>query len=145
MTKKKYLVGVDGSEWGNRAAVRAVELAKLTGHAVHIVNIIPWSGHEYLTQDGAVARTLDKEDEEKAARDDILKDLTDQFADSGVEITTDYKWGNPVELLHDMIVDMKIDMVFAGRRGRSRIADLVVGSVSNTLAHVTSVPIVLVP
>ena len=39
----------------------------------------------------------------------------------------------------------KASMVVVGRRGRSSIADLVLGSVANSLAHTLGVPVVLVP
>ncbi|MEX0300669.1 MAG: universal stress protein, partial [Kordiimonas sp.] len=41
--------------------------------------------------------------------------------------------------------ETKANLIFVGRRGRSRIADLVLGSVANSLAHTVGKPIVLVP
>lgn len=145
MSKQVYLVGVDGSEWSERAVKYAVSLAKQTGASVHLMHIVHWSGHTMMSTEGVVVRSLEKSQEEQNARDNILGPLVEKYKDSGVDITSDYTWGHPVEIMHDEIKKRHVNMVFAGRRGRSRVADLVMGSVSNSLAHITSVPIVLVP
>ena len=143
--KKLYLVAVDGSEWAERATERAVNLAKETGATVELVTVIPWSGYQPITLEELSLRPLVKEKEEAQANDDILKPLLDKYRDSGVEITTDFGWGSPVKIIADAAKKKRANMVFVGRRGRSRISDLIIGSVANALAHSLGVPIVLVP
>ncbi len=142
---QKYLVGVDGSEWGIRASERAVSLAKQTGAEVIFFTVIPWSGFTPMSLEAIASRPIEKTEEEKSAMKDILQPLLDKHADSGVPLSADYTWGHPVESMHKKAKEEKVNLVFVGRRGRSRIADLVMGSVSNTLAHTIGVPIVLVP
>lgn len=146
MAKKSlYLVAVDGSEWGNRAVGQAVKIAKDTGAEVRLVTVIPWSGFQPLTLEEMVQRPLEKEEEERAAREEILDPLLSKHADTGVTLSSEYHWGHPVDVIRKLAKKDKADQVFIGRRGRSRVADLILGSVANSLAHSLGVPIVLVP
>ncbi|SDE53001.1 MULTISPECIES: universal stress protein [Kordiimonas] len=142
---KLYLVAVDGSEWGNRAADHAIQTAKLTGAKVQLVTVVPWSGYQPLTVEEIVNRPIEKEHEEQRAREEILDPVLARHKDSGVEISSELHWGHPVEVIRKQAKEEKAGQVFIGRRGRSRVADLILGSVANSLAHSLGVPIVLVP
>lgn len=142
---KLYLVAVDGSEWGERAANRAVRLAHETGASVHFISVIPWSGFQPISMEELMNRPLIKEEEESHAHETIVGPLMEKHADSGVALEMSLHWGSPVEKIHAAAKTEKAEMVFVGRRGRSRIADLLLGSVANGLAHSLGVPIVLVP
>jgi len=145
MSKQLYLVAVDGSEWGNRAADQAITLAMQTGAEVQLITIVPWSGFQPMTLDEVSHRAVDKKEEEQQAIDTILKPVEDKHKNSGVKITAEHAWGNPAEVIHKRAKKTKASLIFVGRRGRSRIADLVLGSVANSLAHTVGKPIVLVP
>lgn len=145
MSKKLYLVAVDGSEWGQRAAERAVSLASETGASVKLVTVIPWSGYQPMSIEELAHRPVAREEEERHAKEDILAAVADKLGDKGVEVTTHFDWGNPVDIIRKMAKNEHANMVFVGRRGRSRISDLILGSVANSLAHSLGVPIVLVP
>jgi nucleotide-binding universal stress UspA family protein len=140
-----YLVAVDGSEWGGRAADYAVRLAKQTGAKVKLITVIPWSGFQPMTLDEIAHRPLEKQHEEDIARESVLDPILEKHADSGVDISSEFQWGHPVQLVRDAAKKDRATMVFVGRRGRSQIADLVLGSVAHSLAHSLGVPIVLVP
>ncbi len=146
MTKHKmYLVAVDGSEWGERAAARAVSLAAETGATVKLVTVIPWSGYRPISIEELANRPIARDEEEMHAKEDILAPLVDKNSDKGVDISTHFDWGDPVEIIRGIAKKDHANMVFVGRRGRSRLSDLILGSVANSLAHSLGVPIVLVP
>lgn len=146
MNKSKlYLVAVDGSEWGNRAAERAINLASETGAAVKLVTVIPWSGYQPMSIEELAHRPVARDEEERHAKEDILASVAEKNGDKGVKITTHFDWGDPVEVIRQLVKKEQANMVFVGRRGRSRISDLILGSVANSLAHSLGVPIVLVP
>ena len=140
-----YLVAVDGSEWGNRAADKAIQVASKTNAEVRLVTVIPWSGFYPLTLDEIAHRPIDKKEEETIARESVFAPILKKHAESGVTISSELHWGHPVQLVQELTKKTKTSMVFVGRRGRSRIADLALGSVANSLAHTLGVPIVLVP
>ena len=146
MSKKNlYLVAVDGSEWGDRAADHAVRLAEKTGAEVKLVTVIPWSGYQPLTVQEIATRPVEKEQEEKHAREQILDTILEKHKDAQVQLSGEFHWGHPVDVIKKQTKAQKASQVIIGRRGRSRVADLILGSVANSLAHSLGVPIVLVP
>lgn len=145
MSEQTYLVAVDGSEWGNRAADQAVMMAKISGAAVRLITVVPWSSNiKPMAVDNAAHRRIDR-DEEPDIRDRILKPILERHENSGVELSSEVHWGDPVDTINERVKGNTVTHVFAGRRGRSRVADLMVGSVANSLAHTVDKPIVLVP
>jgi len=134
MAKVIYLVAVDGSEWSDRAALRAVTLAEKTGAEVHFITVVP-----------TTTPALNRKVIEEIERNNILAPLIRRFSGSGVKTKSSLHWGPPAEIIHEQAKADHVNMVFVGRRGRSKIADLLMGSVANTLAHNIGVPIVLVP
>ncbi len=143
--QKMYLVAVDGSEWGERAAMRAVNLAAETDAKVKLVTVIPWSGYQPMSIEELANRPIAREQEEKHAQENILAPLVAANSDKGVEISTHCDWGSPTDVIRDLTKKEHANMVFVGRRGRSKLSDLILGSVANSLAHSLGVPIVLVP
>ena len=145
MSNLIYLVGVDGSEWSERAAECAVSIAGDTGASVLFMNVTNWSDYAMMPVEEAMRRPADKAAEEKHALDDVLNPLVEKFRDSGVAIETAHSWGDPRYVLREKAKDIHASIIFMGRRGRSKFADLVMGSVSNALVHSASVPVLLVP
>ncbi|NOZ42145.1 MAG: universal stress protein [Alphaproteobacteria bacterium] len=147
MTALVYLVGVDGSEWSDRAAERAVGLAQKTGAEVHFVTAVQWAKFQplYVTEFSAPPLPEDMSKQEEWERKEILEPLAERYADSGVDIKTGFFWGHPSEVINKHAKKIHANMIFVGRKGRSKLADIFLGSVANSLAHTAGVPIVLVP
>lgn len=146
MSKNRlFLVAVDGSEWSERATMRAVNLAAEVGADVKLITVIPWSGYQPMSIEELANRPIAREEEEKHAHEHILAPLVAANSDKGVDISTHFDWGNPVDVIRDIAKEENAQMVFVGRRGRSKLTDLILGSVANSLAHSLGVPIVLVP
>lgn len=145
MSKLVYVVGVDGSEWSERAVDRAVHLAEQTGAKVKLLYAVMWQDFQPMMVEGIAPAMLSKEEIEKEASEKILQPLIENNQVEGVELTCEYLWGEPVEVLHQYVKDHHVNMLFVGRRGRSRFVDVLFGSVANKLAHHIGVPLVLVP
>lgn len=145
MHKLLYLVGVDGSEWSNRAVERAVRLAQKTGASVKLVYVITWQEFQPMMIEGVAPPPLDKKQIEGDVNKKILQPSIDKFKAEKVDLSSEYIWGEPVDVLLQQVNDYHVNMLFVGRRGRSRFADILLGSVANKLAHCIGVPIVLVP
>ena len=145
MKKQLYIVGLDGSEWSERAAERAINLASQTGARVELVYILDVSRLQPMIVEGVAPPILDAKDEEGIANETVIAPIKNKYKALDVEVNSVLAWGDPVDVLHDRIKKERANMVFVGRRGRSRFANLLLGSVANKLAHCTSIPIVLVP
>lgn len=145
MRKLVYIVAVDGSEWSDRAASRAIDLAKKTDAEVHFVTAAQWSKYQPLYVAGISSPPEDTTEQEELERKGILDPLESRFSDSGVKIKYSMQWGHPVEVIREQAKKDHANMIFVGRRGRSKVADLLLGSVANSLAHTAGIPVVLVP
>lgn len=145
MRKLVYLVAIDGSEWSNRAADRAIDLAKKTGAEVYFLTVSQWSKFQPLYVADFSAPPRDTSEEEQKERAEFLTPLEEKYADSGVTMKAEIFWGHPVKIIREQAKKTHANMIFVGRRGRSKVADILLGSVANGLAHSASVPIVLVP
>ncbi|GAA5143956.1 universal stress protein [Thalassotalea piscium] len=145
MAKQLYVVGVDGSEWSKRAVNRAISLAAETGADVNLVYAYEYTSGNPLATKGIIPDSVDKVAEEKNIIDTILQPMVESAATPSVKASCVVLWGEPVEKIHYYVKETKASMLFVGRRGRSRIADLVLGSVANKLAHYSGIPVVLVP
>lgn len=144
MSEQLYLVAVDGSEWGNRAADQAVSMAKASGAAVCLMTVVPWSDINPMPVDNAAHRPIDQKGQSDV-EGKVLLPLLKKHENSGVDVSSEVHWGNPVDTISERVNGSPVTHVFAGRRGRSRVADLVMGSVANSLAHKVDKPITLVP
>lgn len=143
MSKPLYVVAVDGSEWGERAAARAISLAKKTDAKVKFITVMDWSTLQPMMIDSAPSPLLDKETEEKNTIKRVLTPLLEKYHE--MDITSDLLWGDPVVVILEQLKLSHASMLFVGRKGRSRFVDILLGSVANKLAHRAGVPIVLVP
>ncbi|GLX82709.1 universal stress protein [Thalassotalea eurytherma] len=145
MKKPLYIVGVDGSEWSERAVMRAVNLAKQTSAQVEIVSVIEFGKIQPILMEGNEPYIVDKGNEQDETFKKIVEPLLNKHADCGVELTYQMLWGDPVDVLHECAKAEHANMLFMGRRGRSRFVDLLLGSVANKIAHKAGIPVVLVP
>jgi nucleotide-binding universal stress UspA family protein len=145
MSKPLYLVAVDGSEWGQRAAERAIHLAEKTHAQVKLVTVLDWSYLQPMIIEGVAPPILNRETEEANIRSKVLIPLVEKYNSLDVNISTELLWGDPFVVLKEQVKETHAVMLFVGRQGRSRVVDILLGSVANKLAHGVGVPIVLVP
>mgnify|MGYP000158870459 CR=1 FL=1 len=145
MNNPKFFVGIDGSEWGNRAAKKAIQLASISGARVKLVYVLDWAGLHPIVVNPVDIPQVDAEAEKRKIEQEVFAPLVDEAHNHGVEISVEVLIGEPVHELRNAVKEGHANMLFVGRRGRSRIADLILGSVANKLAHCVGIPVVLVP
>jgi nucleotide-binding universal stress UspA family protein len=145
MSKSLYLVAVDGSQWGDRAADRAIHLAEKTHAKVKLVTVIDWPYLHPMIIEGAAPPVLDKEAEEISVTAKVLTPLVEKYNSIAMDISTELFWGDPTVIIKEEVKETHAVMLFVGRHGRSCVVDTLFGSVANKLAHTVGIPIVLVP
>ena len=64
-----------------------------------------------------------------------LKRLTQKAIDQGIKATSDYTYGQPGEKICAKAKEWGADLIIVGRRGRSGLSELLLGSVSNHIIH----------
>jgi nucleotide-binding universal stress UspA family protein len=145
MTKPIYLVAVDGSSWGRRAAEWAIHLAEKTHATVKLVTVLDWSYLQPMIVAGVAPPVLDKAKEESNTTAKVLTPLVEKYQHLDVNISAELLWGDPFDVIKEQVKATSAVILFVGRQGRSRVVDILLGSVANKLAHNVEVPIVLVP
>lgn len=139
------LVGVDGSESGRRAADCAAARARAAGARLVVAFVIEWSPYTFNTPEENEQRHKRREEEIERARTHVLDPLVGELRASGLEVEGVVRHGNPAEVLGGLAQEHGAAQIFIGRRGMSRIAALLFGSVAGSLVQVAPVPVTVVP
>lgn len=141
---KRILVATDGSDGANRAIDTAAGLAKAAGAELIVLtiggNITGAELRRLASVNGDLSRTL----EVRAHR--LLKQAEKRVKKLGISAPTlRCGWGDPAETIIDAVNREKVDAVVVGRRGRSRLSGLLLGSVSQKVASLAPCTVIVVP
>jgi len=139
----KILVAVDGSDSANRALEFAARLAAQSQAELSIVTVHQHVVDEDVKCFGRIenATIWDLLEQEAAS---LLRASRTSAAKLGVgKISTHADDGDPASVLLERA--RECDLMVIGRRGRGRLTGLLLGSVSQKLAALSPVPIVIVP
>jgi nucleotide-binding universal stress UspA family protein len=140
---KRILVATDGSDGGNRALDAAGELALATGASLVVLTIGSNVTGAELRRLADTSGDLGKTLEARAHR--VLKQADKRMRKSGVKAALRCEWGDPAEAILDMARREKIEAIVVGRRGRGRLRQLLMGSVSQKVASLAPCTVIVVP
>ncbi|MGQ9461261.1 MAG: universal stress protein [Candidatus Bathyarchaeaceae archaeon] len=123
---KKILVGVDGSEYAERALKQAVEIAKRFSAEVTVVNV-----YHVPTGQDVSQKILDK-----------AKTLLET---AGVKFkVVSVLSPNAPKIITDMAQDEKFDLIVVGSRGIGAIHAWLIGSVCNKICYDSPISVLIV-
>jgi len=123
---KKILVGVDGSEYAEKALRQAIEIAKRFSAELTVVNVYHVPASQNVSQ-----KILDKA---KAT----LEDSRVRF--HLVSVLSP----NTPKIITDMTEDEKFDLIVVGSRGIGAIHAYLIGSVCNKICYDSPVNVLIV-
>lgn len=140
----RVVVGVDGSEAAGDAIKFALKLARASG--AELIPVFALAPLNYADYAGIVLLSPIAYDPKVEAE---LKEAFTQtwcrpFADSGLPYRPIFAEGRPATVIAAVAEAEGADLVVVGRRGRGSVGELLLGSVSQELAHHCSTPVVLV-
>ena len=136
---KNILIATDGSEPANQALEVAIELAKDTGAALHVVSVRP---PRVAGRGGAGAPIL--EVEEFHGPEHIADAAVQVARDAGVGATPHVAHGDVVDCIADAATTLGADLLVVGSRGMGALSGAVMGSVSHSLVRKSPVPVTIV-
>ena len=145
---RRMVLGYDGSA-GARAAVEwcAEHAGPLSAEVlvVGVVDVMPLIG---LAPAASPSISLSFDSVQGAMEQAVTEKLEEAVAAlraAGVRCRPVVAKGNPAQLL-DRVASMEsADLIVVGRRGSGGFVEMLLGSIPHTLAHHSTVPVVIVP
>ena len=134
---KQIVVGTDGSAGADLAVNAALDLAKLTGATLHVVNAHKLTSAFQLgaaAEVGIVPDVTAANDATEAHSRAICEQVVARGGEAGVKIETHSVPGDPADALIRVAVDADADLIVVGNRGMAG-ARRVLGSVPNKVSH----------
>ena len=139
------LVGTDGSEGAERAIEFGLQHAKNYSMALEIVHVIEWTPFSFELPEELEIRHKMRESEIKMAEEQIIAPILEKYGDQGVEVIGIVRHGDVSEVLCELAEAHEVAHIVVGKKGRSRIQELLHGNVVGRMVQVSRVPISVVP
>jgi nucleotide-binding universal stress UspA family protein len=134
---KKILLATDGSDHAIRATEKAIEVANCDNQStIYIVYVVDSSKTDVLKNWNTVGA------QEK--RKDKIKPTEDKLKAANITYKTEFLHGEPGPAIVEYANKNEFDIVVLGSRGRNRLQELVLGSVSHKVAKRANCAVLIV-
>lgn len=142
---KKILVPYDGSKGAERALLKAVDLAKLSGGSLTVITV--YRHHSLLEASFSMVRPQDP-----GNMDDIMRGHAREVADyakrvgldAGVETRAFVKAGHPSRTIVAFAREHGFDIIVMGSRGLGSLEGYLLGSVSHKVTGLADCAVMVV-
>jgi nucleotide-binding universal stress UspA family protein len=128
---KRILVAFDGSQQAEKAFDYALEFSRLCPGAALEITVIsvaqPPEPIDIVEMDAVIDNATQHYEE-------LFNKLREKAREKGIEIKTHVAVGHPADQIVKYAVENKSDVVIMGQRGKSRIENWLLGSVSKRVA-----------
>ena len=141
----KILVALDGSECGKRALHAALAQARLTQASLVLTYVIDWTPYSFHTPQELEERHQRRESEIERANTSVLAGEVDVVKAEGVQVESVVRHGKIAATLIELAEEFDVAQIYIGRRGESRVRELIFGSVTAALVQTAEVPVTVVP
>jgi len=144
---KHILVATDGSDGGDRAVDYAAHLAKVHGADLLIVNVIGGLGiPDKVFMSFAQGQQIWLNDLLTSLSAETLTKARDRARSAGLTmIQLESRAGDVAQTIIQIAQEKGSDAIVVGKRGAGRVAGLLLGSVSQKLVSLASLPVTTVP
>jgi len=142
---RKIIVGTDGSRGANRAIVAAAQLAQVTGAELCILTVGDNLSDQELKKLGRIEEG-DIGEALELLSNQVLNQAKKRATQVGAaKIKLRAGSGEPAQVIIEIAQRENADLVVIGRRGRGRLAGLLLGSVSQKIASLAPCMVMIVP
>lgn len=141
---RHILLATDGSSGADRACDVAAEFAKALGGKLTILTVGGNLSRHEMEELGRAP--CDIGDALDVVSDQILRHAEQRARGAGVSnVQRHAGWGDPTEVIIETAQQLHADTIIIGRRGRGRLAGLLLGSVSQKVATLAPCVVIVVP
>lgn len=142
---KPHLVGVDGSECGDRAVQAAREHAAPSGAELILCFVIPWSPFTFSTPEENAERHRRREEELAVANEQVLNPRLARLRAAGIEARGVVRHGHPAKTLSALAGELGVGMIVIGRAGDTPLKTHIFGGTAAALVQIAPCPVLVVP
>jgi len=139
------MVGVDGSDCGERAVEFAARRAKNSGARLFITYIIEWSPFTFSTAMENAERHQRREEEIQRAHSEIVDPIVDRLKAEGLDVEGLVRHGHVADTLNSLAKSKGVVNIILGRQGTSKLKSHVFGSVGSRLVQSAECAVTVVP
>ena len=141
--KEHIMLAYDGSPCSRRDLEKALEMQQDLAATLDVVTVVPSLGTQFI-QDSYPLDVPAMSRDQKAAVVEKLKQLKDECAVSGHDVSIYILEGDVVSRLLEHAGDHKTDLILVGTRGRGGFEGLLLGSVALKLVTHAKIPVVVI-
>ena len=134
----KILVAIDGSTSAKIAFAQSLYLASKCDSRLEIVHVVP------CEFGGDSVNTFELVEELKTKGKKILEQCKKIAARNNISIKTTSELGDPAKIIIKLAKSNDFDLIIMGSRGRGALKELLLGSVTQKVAHHAKCPVMVV-
>ena len=134
----KILVAIDGSTSAKRAFAQSLYLASKCDSRLEMVHVVP------CEFGGDSVNTFELVEELKTKGKKILEQCKKIAARNNISIKTTSELGDPAKIIIKLAKSNDYDLIVMGSRGRGAFKELLLGSVTQKVAHHAKCPVMVV-
>ena len=133
---RAIVVGTDGSDTAGKAVQEAIDLAKSVGAAVYVVSAYEPVPQARLREEARQApEDLQWMINPREDVDATLSDAADRVRETGLEVETFAREGDPADAILDVAEERDADLIVVGNKGMTGARRFLLGSVPNKVSH----------
>jgi nucleotide-binding universal stress UspA family protein len=133
---RSIVVGTDGSDTAGKAVQEAIDLAKSVGASVYLVSAYEPVPQARLREEARQApEDLQWMINPREDVDSTLSDAADKVRESGLEVETFAREGDPADAILDVAEERDADLIVVGNKGMTGARRFLLGSVPNKVSH----------
>lgn len=139
-TRRMYddvLIPTDGSKGVERAVEHGLDIAQKYDATVHALYVVDTS-YSFTGAWDSLGNALKKRGEE------ATKKIAEQGEEMGVEVERETDIGVPHKIILEYAKNDGIDLIVMGTHGKSRIGEVIIGSVTQRVVRKSEVPVLTV-
>lgn len=141
----KIVIGLDGTETGERAIAFAKDLAKLIGTCdLLVAYVIEWSPYTFQTPEENAQRHKRREEEVDLAMSRVVTPAVEALRAAGFEAQGIVRHGDVAETLNALTVENGGSQIVVGRASADGIKKRLFGSSTQYLVMHADVPVTVV-
>jgi nucleotide-binding universal stress UspA family protein len=130
------VLGTDGSDTAREAVRQATELAKQTGSQIELVSAYaPVTESRLREERRDVPKDLQWMVNPREDVENTLNEAADQIRESGVEVNTHAREGDPADAILDVAEEAGAGLIVVGNKGMTGAKRFLLGSVPNKVSH----------